>query len=98
MTALHLDLKPELGPDHHFHVVPSVGEYLLSSPRVVSMHVASLPSACRSVVVALASLIVVASVAWPFGPRIWYTTARFRSPVSTTDQLLLCESPSPCHR
>src|SRR5258706_1606116 len=28
MTALHLDLSTELGPDHHFHVVPSVSEYL----------------------------------------------------------------------
>jgi len=31
MTALHLDLNPELGPDHYFHVVPGVSESSLAA-------------------------------------------------------------------
>src|SRR5258706_5456405 len=28
MTASHSDLSAEVGPDHHFLIVPAVGEYL----------------------------------------------------------------------
>ena len=28
MTALHSHLSAEVGPDHYFHVVPAVSEYL----------------------------------------------------------------------
>jgi len=31
MTALHLDLSAELGPDHYFHVVPGVSESFLAA-------------------------------------------------------------------
>jgi len=31
MTAFHLDLRPQLGPDHYFHVVPGVSESSLAA-------------------------------------------------------------------
>ena len=31
MTALHSDLSAEVGPDHNFHVVPAISEYLLAA-------------------------------------------------------------------
>src|SRR5258706_4582936 len=86
MIGTHSDLSAELGPDHHFHVVPSVGKYCLLSLRVVSWRVAGLPSARRSVVVAPASLIAVVIGRLALWPFLWHTASPFRSPVSTDAQ------------
>jgi len=69
MTTLLSDLDLEVGPDHHFLVVPAVGKSCLLSRRVVSGLVVGLPDAHHSVLVAPAMLIDVSSLTRLFGPH-----------------------------
>src|SRR5258706_4138010 len=89
MTALHLNLDAQLGPDHHFHVVPSIGEYLLSSLRVVS-EARRGPAECLSLgLVAPATLADILMLAWPLARSPWYSPVH--SPSRPTDVCLtLC--------
>src|SRR5258706_5041164 len=59
MTASHSDLSAEVGPDHHFLIVPAVGEYL-SLITKVGHWARRGPAECSSLgLVAPAMLIIV---------------------------------------
>ncbi len=68
MIALHLDLQAQLGPDHHFHVVPSVGEYMFLIAKG-GLSARRGPTECSSLgLVAPATLVDVLLLTWPSGP------------------------------
>src|SRR5882757_1702090 len=96
MTALHSDLGAELGLDHYFHVVPRVGEYSFSSLRVVSLHVVVLLCACRSGLVAPATVIAPLWLIPPLGlVRQCFSSAL---PLVLLTSLLLTFAGCPCPR
>src|SRR5258706_2736413 len=73
MTALHLDLGTQVGPDHNFHVVPAVGESLfLITKGGLEAHCG--PTECSSlglVAPVMLTLVFTAPMAlWPILPGI----------------------------
>src|SRR5258706_6405242 len=71
MTTLHSDLGAEVGPDHHFLVVPAIGEYLsLIAKGGLWAHRG--PAKCSLLgLVAPATLIIVFSFAQLPGPFLY---------------------------
>src|SRR5258706_10143250 len=68
MTALHLNLYAQVGPDHHFLVVPAIGECLFLIAKG-GLWARRGPAECSSLgLVAPTTLIVGSSLTWPSGP------------------------------
>src|SRR5258706_4476216 len=85
MTALHSDLNPEVGPDHHFLVVPAIGEYM---PLIAKggLRARRGPAECLSLgLVAPATLIVGFHSFGPLSHSLWYPTVSFLGPVCSTN-------------